>query len=193
MIEKRSQPRYLPKDPMPVTVQIGAQRVVGVLGDVSLRGCQILLPLAAMPLPRGASKIDGVLSFGDEPMDWDGDIIHTAPVRCHRSIGVRYKAPRTDIVDRLLDARSAGGLRVSRRDNATQAAVIGHLGFNLNRAFLGLVRQGTLRHVDLSSCSGLDSAGIGLLAIAREKGISFGGAAGEVRRLLDLARLVPPA
>lgn len=128
--------------------------------------------------------------IGTERCDarWEGAITHQSAVHCHHGIGIRFAQPMPGIVEAMLAHRMWAACGCVG-ESIVQGEVIGHLGFDLNRQFIALVRQGRLTHVDLAACSGIDSAGIGLLAIARDAGIAIGGARGSIRTLLGLARL----
>lgn len=190
MIEKRSQPRYLPRQPIPVVLQVGGKLVQGQLGDISARGCLLLLPLVERPRYSQARTLMGEIDISQCDGHWEGEVTHHSAVRCHHGMGVRFAQSKSEIIEKLLASDGAGGLRVRSWQDTTQAEIIGHLGFHMNRQFLALVRQGRLTRVDLSACTGVDSAGIGLLAIARDKAIEIGGARGSIRELLSLANLV---
>lgn len=189
MIEKRSQPRYIPRLPTTISLRLGGVEVEGHLGDISARGCLLLLPPVERTRMQTLRELAG--QIGTERCDarWEGAITHQSAVRCHHGIGIRFAQPMPGIVEAMLAHQDVGGMRVRQWEATVQGEVIGHLGFNLNRQFIALVRQGRLTHVDLAACSGIDSAGIGLLAIARDAGIAIGGARGSIRTLLGLARL----
>lgn len=190
MIEKRSQPRYLPRNPLPVVLQVGGRLVQGQLGDISTRGCLVLLPLAERQRCTQAQTLMGEIDTELCDGPWEGGITHHSAIRCHHGVGVRFTQPRSDFVNALLTHRHVGGLQVRTWQQKARASIIGHLGFHMNRPLLPLVRQGRLTLIDMSACTEIDSAGIGLLAIARDNDIEISDARGAIRDLLKLANLV---
>ena len=166
------------------------------LADLSSTGCLLALPLEGSErLPAGSPlhatwTVDGE-SAGE--IGLDGLITHVSPLRCLRGAGMRFGQSQQALVDRLVRGSDAGAISVRASAQGETLSVVGHFGFHMNRAFLYPIRQKRARLVDLSRCTAIDSAGLGLLRIAIDHGVRICGARGRVKQLMEITQIVEAA
>ncbi len=120
-----------------------------------------------------------------------GRVVHATPVR--RGMGIGIEMGREDkaleACGALCAAPEAGGFRLQAGAAGATLHVVGRLSFSTSRDCLALIRRGAISAIDLSACTSIDSSGLGTLCIARDSGVFVGGSRGQIRRMLEVARI----
>jgi len=86
------------------------------------------------------------------------------------------------LVDYLREHWNLGCVSLDKRG---QAQVHGRLHFDTARQLIHLTHR--VKKIDLTHCSGIDGAGIGVIDLAVERGVALTGCAGDVRSMLTVA------
>ncbi|MCX8145188.1 MAG: STAS domain-containing protein [Azovibrio sp.] len=199
MLERRQHIRFHPGTRLSATIHgslAGAQdEICGPVEDVSSRGFKVLLPEHRCSHLKPGQTIRGRLHSESGSRDWSGCITHLVPRNGSIGIGIvlesapAHTAPLQDTLAEVVQDPKTGGISVKRQGNDIILTVVGHLSLVLSRDFLHLVRHSTLAGIDLGQCTGMDSAGLGMLCIAAEARIPLTNATGVVKELLDVARI----
>lgn len=198
MHEKRQQLRFSPGQPLEVKLLIRERALQGWVEDVSPNGCRIVFPTAYAGLLKPGMPLEGTIGFHCGPQRWQGPVVHRRPTRGGIGFGIRFERENSQhltlqqAIQAASTAERAGALRLNTQGDATHIELQGFFGFGVDRDFLGLVRRHPVSAIDVSGCRHIDSAGLGLLAIAREIGIPIVGAQGRIAELLAIARLTSP-
>lgn len=190
--ERRLQIRYIPRQPIPVSLKFRSLEVEGQLADVSHGGCLVVLPAHLNARIEDGVPLTATLTLagaGAPAISLEGRVTHVSAVRCDRGAGVRFDQSQREAIDRLVRGGEAGAVTVRQGEKGSILGVVGQLGFHMNRSFLRPIRCGGIVAVDMARCETVDSAGLGLLRIAADHGVRIFGARGRVRELLQIARI----
>lgn len=194
-MDQRFHPRYRLSRTVDVGIAYGPRALTGQLVDFSQGGLQVTLSEKA-PERLRSSPLEWTFNMEEACGRGPGEAIRIQTLLSGNTrLGMAVPAAKItiegkcfhDIVKLLSNDECAGALRMSRRadgDCAPVIEVIGKLHARLARDFTRLLADGC-RGIDLSRCRDIDSGGIGLLAIAHEKGILPVGARGRVESLLS--------
>lgn len=189
--EKRRDTRYHPGTPIEICVHGPRGMLMAPLRDLSASGLMLLVPDATMPALRIGDTVGGELPLPDGPQSWQGSVVHLSPYARRIGLGIVADAAARTALQRsarwLAELPETGALRLERSGQQQSLSIIGRLSFDMNRDFLSLVRSRGVDQIDLSRCGGTDSAGIGMLCIARDAGIPMHGARDSVASLLQIA------
>lgn len=197
MQEKRRSIRYVPGCDITVAVRCGQREFTAPLNDLSAGGLMTMIPEQdARHLPRGAS-LSGEIRTPDAQITWDGQVVHQSPTSRGIAIGVAAHGSTAASMRRasewLSQESHAGALQIRRSGSGIVLDVVGRLSFEMSRDFLHIVRRTGVQRINLSRCTSLDSAGLGMLSIARELRLPIEGARDMVKTLLDVARIAEVA
>lgn len=194
-MDQRFHPRYRLSRNVDVGIAYGPRAFIGKLVDFSQGGLQVTLSEQA-PERLSCAPLEWNFNMEEVCGRGPGEAVRVQTLLSGNTrIGMAVPAAKItiegkcfhDIVKVLSDDVCAGALRMSRSANAENKPVIeviGKLHARLARDFTRLLADGC-RVVDLTRCKDIDSGGIGLLAIAHDKGIFPIGAKGRVEALLN--------
>lgn len=193
MQEKRRSIRYVPGQDISIAMRCGNHEFSGPLSDLSSGGLMTLLAEKEVGrLPPG-THLCGEITTIDAQIAWDGLVVHHTPTTRGVAVGIATRGHTAPAMRRaaewLAQESHAGALQLRRSGNGIVLDVVGRLSFEMSRDFLHLVRNGSIVQVDLSRCTSLDSAGLGMLSIARERRLEISGARDMVRTLLSVAQI----
>lgn len=193
MQEKRRSIRYVPGCDIRIAVRSGHQEIQSPLSDLSASGLMTLVPEKEARRLMPGSALCGEITTTDARVVWDGQVVHRTPTSRGIAVGIATHGNTAPAMRRAAEWLSreshAGALQLRRSGNAIALDVVGRLSFEMSRDFLHLVRKTSVSRVDLSRCTSLDSAGLGMLSIAREMRLEIHGARDMVKTLLDVARI----
>lgn len=192
MPEKRRALRFVPSKDICVSLHCPrGDEVVAPLRDLSASGLMVLVPEGKGDAIRIGDRIDGEIALPDNPLHWQGHVVHRSPNSRGLALGISADGDAAQTMHRgaqwLADLPDAGALRLAKGQSAASLAVIGHLSFGMSRDFMHLLRRQDVKTIDLSRCHGMDSAGLGMLCIARDMKKPLCGARGKVATLLQIA------
>lgn len=193
MLEKRQAIRYRVGEGTDIVIFRDGGNVVAPLVDLSLRGLMAAMPEAEMPRLSPGQPVSGQLRRSGDVTTWRGHVVHRSPARCGIGVGIAFDAGADgDIfaaIQAVLRQPEAGGLHLRRDEGGLALEVHGRLSFLTSRDALAYIRHDSIRSLDLTHCSSVDSAGLGMLSLARERRVAVVGAQGTVKSLLAIARV----
>lgn len=189
MLEKRRTVRYCLGNDSDIAIQRDGAELPASLVDVSTTGLMAEVSDAAFRDFQPGLEVCGRLRNAGAVVPWRGTVVHRSPVRHGLGIGIAFASgsAATDALREIVRQPEAGGIQLRGSAGGLSLDVIGRLSFPASRRGLLYSRLNVISSIDLSRCHSIDSAGIGMLCIARGRNITILGAQGEVRRLLDLA------
>ena len=195
MNEKRSAPRFRPGRPFPAAIEIDDMQLVGTLADISKGGFMLLVPEEqCRRLPRPGPAL-GEIHLDGEQVRGDARLCHVSQVRRGLGIGVSFKDTvcggntLADATRTILGDPKSGGLRLYMEGGQLHLAITGFLSYNLSHPFMHALRHQGLGVIDLSACHSMDSAGLGMMHLATDAGVTVVGADGTVLDLLQISGL----
>lgn len=194
MQERRRSLRFVPSQQIPIVFHCNGKALDAQLSDLSCGGLTTLVDERdCRHFPPGM-PLDGVIDATGEALAWEGRVVHHSPNNRGIAVGIAICGNATRAMRQAAEWLSAnpyaGALQLRQADEATALEVIGRLSFEMSHDFLHLVRSRAATRISLSRCTSMDSAGIGMLSIARELKLPIDGATGPVRTLLDVTRIV---
>lgn len=194
MQEKRRSLRFVPSKGITVSLHGDKGNLSAPLGDLSDSGLMVLVPECDGQSIKVGEAIGGEISFPDKPMPWHGRVIHRSPFSRGLALGIAAAGDTINAMRAaaqwLADHPGAGALQLQESQSSMTLTVIGHLSFEMGRDFLHLMRNRGVNVIDLSRCRSMDSAGLGMLCIARDRRIPIRGARDTVKTLLEVARII---
>lgn len=193
MLEKRQAIRYHVGEGTDIVVFRDGGNLVVPLVDLSYRGLMIAMPESECRKLAPGREICGQIRRTSGVTPWRGYVVHRSPARCGIGIGVAFDeavaaAVRAAVFD-IVQQPDAGGLCLRRRDEGLVLEVHGRLSFLASRDALSYIRRDAIACIDLTHCSSVDSSGLGMLCLARDRRIAISGARGPVESLLAIARI----
>lgn len=196
MLEKRQAIRYHVGEGTDIVIFRDGGNLVVPLVDLSYRGLMIAMPESECRKLAPGREICGQLRRAGGVTAWRGYVVHRSPARCGVGIGVAFDdaataAVRAAVFD-IVQQPDTGGLHLQRREEGLALEVHGRLSFLTSRDALSHIRGDAITSIDLAHCSGVDSSGLGMLCLARDRGIAISGARGPVASLLAIARITAP-
>lgn len=196
MLEKRQAIRYRVGEGTDIVIFRDGGNVVAPLVDLSCRGLMTTMPESECRRLAPGREVCGQLRRGEGITTWRGRVVHRSPARNGMGVGIVFDyGPDSSIqaaVRDIVQQPDAGGLHLTRGEEGLVLEVHGRLSFLTSRDALAYIRRDAVNCVDLAHCSSVDSAGLGMLCLARERRISIVGAQGTVSSLLAIARIADP-
>lgn len=182
MFEQRKSPRYIVSRPVPVAVETDEQRYTGTLHNISSCGMSIRTErhLSVGPhLAAGGDAANGEIMLQNGLRKITGSFARV-DANC---VSMRFSSGLSaEDLSCLTEACSG---TVLWKDG--EAHVEGVLGFELRRDILS--SAGRKMAINLSRVCRIDSAGIGLLLLAQERGSRIEHCSSEIRSLMHAVRL----
>lgn len=196
MLEKRQSIRYHVGEGTDIVIFREGGNVVAPLVDLSCCGLMAAMPESECRRLSPGREVSGQLRRSESVTAWRGRVVHRSPARNGIGIGIAFdQAHGGDIqaaVKDIVQQPDAGGLHLRRGDEGMVLEVHGRLSFITSRDALAYIRRDAVTCVDLAQCSSVDSAGLGMLSLARERRVAIVGARGTVSSLLAIARIMEP-
>lgn len=197
MLEKRQAVRYRVGEATDIVIFRDAGNLVAPLVDLSVSGLMTAMPESECRRLLPGREICGQLRRCNCATGWRGRVVHRSRVRCGIGIGIAFTegadSPLFDAVRDMVRQPDAGGLHLKREADGLILEVHGRLSFLTSRDSLAYIQRNSIASIDLAHCCSVDSAGLGMLCVAREQGIAIVGAQGAVKKLLAIVRIAPPA
>lgn len=194
MHEKRRSLRFVPSKGIPVSLHGDKGSLSAPLKDLSGSGLMVLLPECDGQSIKVGEDISGEIAFPDNPLPWHGRVIHRSPFSRGLALGIAAAGDTANSMRAasqwLAGLPDAGALQLQESQSSMTLTVIGYLSFEMGRDFLHLIRNRGVNNIDLSRCRSMDSAGLGMLCIARDQNIPIRGARDTVKTLLEVARII---
>lgn len=195
MLEKRRAIRYHVGEDTCIAIRRDEGELIAPLNDVSSTGLMATLPGAASLPLRPGSPVRGQLRWMGGSAQWQGRVVHRSQVSAGVGVGIAFVGPgaysgevRAAIAE-VVSLPDAGGLCLERNEQGISLQIKGRLSFTTSQDCLAYVRRNAIAKIDLSQCRSIDSAGLGMLCIAGQRGIAIVGASGNVKSLLAIARI----
>lgn len=193
MLEKRQAIRYRVGDGTDIVIFREGGNLVAPLVDLSCRGLMAAIPESESRRLSLGQEVSGQLRRNLGFTTWRGRVVHRSPGRSGIGIGIAFHSDDgSDVqgaVQEIVQQPDAGGLHLRRDDGLLALEVHGRLSFLTSRDALSYIRRNVVHCVDLAHCTSVDSAGLGMLSLAKERRIAIVGAHGSVRSLLEIARI----
>jgi len=193
MLEKRRTVRYCLSHDSGVAIEGNGGGVKASLVDVSTSGLMVEVPEAAFRNFLPGCQVSGELRSAGTAFPWRGTVVHRSPVRHGLGVGIAFSTGTEGEVSCMMkdvvQQPEAGGIHLREDAGSLSLSVFGRLSFPISRRGLLYSRLGVVSSIDLRHCHSIDSAGIGMLSLARERNIAIVGACGAVRKLLDVAEI----
>lgn len=193
MYERRRSLRLVPSEQIGVAARSDSKAFELPLCDLSSGGLMTLVQECDCPHFRLGATVRGEIETSRRRLAWEGRIVHHSPTSRGIAVGIAAagtSAPSLrEAVEWLAAAPHVGALQLRQTSNATVIDVIGRLSYEMSHDFLFLVRHSAASRINLSRCTSMDSAGLGMLSIARELKLPIEGARGTILTLLEVARI----
>lgn len=194
MRERRRSLRFVPSQQVLLSFFSGGKGLDARLSDLSSSGLMTLVAERdCRHMPPGA-LLNGFIEAAGQALAWEGRVIHQSPNSHGVAVGIAVSANASRAMRQAAEWFSAsphaGALQLRQADEETVLEVIGRLSFEMSHDFLHLIRCRAATRISLSRCTSMDSAGIGMLSIARDLRLPINGATGTVRSLLDVTRII---
>lgn len=194
MLEKRKAIRFWVGETANIAFMRDDGEFVAPLVDLSSCGLMAALPEGECSQFLPGREICGQLRRVAGAVAWRGRVVHRSPGRHGNgiNIGIAFSRCTTETetaVKEIVQHPDAGGLHLQGNGPDMALEVVGRLSFSTGRESLAYLRSNAITHIDLGRCRSIDSAGLGMLCIARDRGIAISGAQGEVKGLIDIVGL----
>lgn len=193
MQEKRRALRYIPGHDIRVAIRCGHHEFSTPLSDLSASGLMTLVPEQESRHLADGAQLCGEIQAPHAAIAWEGHVVHHSPSNRGVALGIEIRGNSSGAMRQasewLSNEAHAGALQLRRTSNSIVLDVIGRLSFEMSRDFLFLARRSGVTGINLSRCTSLDSAGLGMLSIARDLRLSIEGARHNVGTLLEVARI----
>lgn len=197
MVEKRKAVRYRHGGASSIAFLRPEGEFVRPLVDLSTTGLMAAVQEGEDRLLRPGDAVRMELRRPAGSIPLNGIVIHCSPFRRGLGVGVAFTGgmAQEQGVGGLGNAAAdpeSGGLCLQRSNDGIVLHVIGRLSFATSRDCLALVHRHAVSQIDLSECRGIDSSGLGMLCLARDRKIAVVGAAGIVKQMLMVTRILEP-
>lgn len=182
MVEQRKNPRYSVSSAVRVAVETDVQRYSGTLHNVSVCGMSIRaerhLSVGSVRPAKG-DPVQGEIMFQNGLRKLSGSLVRVDS----GCVSMQFSAKLSENELSCLTGGRAGAVRW--KDG--EAHVEGVLSFELRRDMLSSASK--KMPINLSQVSRIDSAGIGLVLLAQERGSAVGRCSQKIHSIMQVARV----
>lgn len=197
MVEKRKAVRYRHGGASNIAFLRPDGEFVRPLVDLSTTGLMAAVQEGEGKLLRPGDAVHMELRRPAGSVSLRGIVIHCSPFRRGLGVGIAFtdgmaRDHGVSSLGNAVEDPESGGLRLQRGSDGIVLHVLGRLSFATSRDCLALVHRHAVSQIDLTECRGIDSSGLGMLCLARDRKIAVVGAAGIVKQMLTVTRILEP-